>query len=216
MDDRDNEHSQALPGEELARALAGAAAGDRQEADRLAQAFGPRLRSVVEQRIGPRLATHVTVDDVVQETFLRALRGLKGFEGDGSSFFRWLRTIAENVILESVRGERRGRFLSLDFDLSGSTVSPTSRLQREERKARLDRAMATLSPDHSQVISLVRLQGRSIQETARLLGRSPNATSQLLIRALEKLRLAFGDTDSFSLPEPGPSAAREDASDATG
>jgi RNA polymerase sigma factor (sigma-70 family) len=62
-----------------------------------------------------------------------------------------------------------------------------------EMQARLDAALATLSADDREVITLARVQGLSLQEIADHLGRTRNAVALLLSRALRKLKAAMGD-----------------------
>ncbi|MBI4583245.1 MAG: sigma-70 family RNA polymerase sigma factor [Planctomycetes bacterium] len=92
--------------------------------------------------------------------------------------------------------------------------SPSKVLQREERYRRFEKAIASLSPDYREVLRLVRLEGLSVTEVAKQLNRSPHAVSQLLLRALKKLRQSFKRTGSLRLQKPGEeSGDREDSSD---
>jgi RNA polymerase sigma factor (sigma-70 family) len=61
--------------------------------------------------------------------------------------------------------------------------------------------MESLPPDYREVIRLARLRRLPIKEVAQHLGRTPEATTQLLWRAVQKLRVSFGDTDSLHLPQ---------------
>ena len=59
--------------------IAAARGGDRGAFDALAALHRSRLQGIVEQRLGPELRGRLAVDDVLQETFLRAFRGLARF-----------------------------------------------------------------------------------------------------------------------------------------
>ena len=85
-----------------------------------------------------------------------------------------------------------------------------ARLRREERLQRLEAALRTLSPEHREVIVLSRIEGLSLAAVAERTGRSAVAVSALLLRALRKLRTAFGDTESFALPARGIGASPPD------
>jgi RNA polymerase sigma factor (sigma-70 family) len=91
--------------------------------------------------------------------------------------------------------------LPLEVDLAGSSASPSNVFRRHERFDRLEAALKSLSPEHQQVLLLVRVEGLTITAAADRLGRTPNAVSLLLLRASRALRAAFGDTASLSLPE---------------
>jgi RNA polymerase sigma-70 factor (ECF subfamily) len=158
----------------------------------------------VEARIGSHLKTRVEANDVVQETFTRAVQILSTFvwQGEGS-FLRWIKAIASNEILRLAKRERRREFISIDLtEEPAGGSSPSQGIRREERFSRLESALEGLSPEHKEVILLARIQGLRLAEVAKRMGRSPNAVAQLLGRALAKLKDAFGDTASLSLP-PG-------------
>ncbi|MBI4601533.1 MAG: sigma-70 family RNA polymerase sigma factor [Planctomycetes bacterium] len=156
------------------------------------------MRSLVGAGLRGRLA----VEDVVQETFARALRSLPRFRWEGEAAFeRWLATIAEHVVLEEARAREKDAALELPPDVPGSAASPSKALRREERMGRLEEALAALSPEHREVILLARIERLSTAEIARRMGRSRDAVKQLLSRALKKLKEAFGGTESFHLPD---------------
>ncbi len=67
-----------------------------------------RLGSVVYLRLGAVVRSRIEVEDVLQESFSRALASFDRFEWRGEdSFFAWLRSIAEHVILEEAGRDRR-------------------------------------------------------------------------------------------------------------
>lgn len=59
--------------------------------------------------------------------------------------------------------------------------------------------MKGLSPDYRTVLRLVRMDGLSIKEIAKQMGRSESAVHNLLLRATRQLRQSFGDTESLNL-----------------
>jgi len=65
---------------------------------------------------------------------------------------------------------------------------------------RLERALGRLSPDHAEVVRLVKIEGLRIRDVAERMGRSETAVKNLLLRALGSLREAFGETGSLHLP----------------
>jgi RNA polymerase sigma-70 factor, ECF subfamily len=183
--------------------------GDRAAFDALALRYGPLLVPVIAKRLGEPLRGRVSVEDIRQETFLRAFGAIGRFEcrdnETGRSFFRWLCGIAVRVILESASKGRRERPFAIAFDAACDDPSPSKSLVRKERAERFDHALAGLSEDHRTVLKLVRLEGLSVKEAAERMRRTPNAVSLLLSRALRKLRESFGDTESVSLaPLPPP------------
>ena len=175
--------------------------GDRKAFGDLVRLHEQRLQALVASRLSGHLRCRLTAEDMVQETLLKALQALGSFQWQGEdSFFRWLSTVAENVILHHARRDALRQTISLP-PRAAAAESPSKGLARAERFDRLEEALQSLPEDHRRVILLVRIEGLSIKEAARLMARSPEATSQLLWRALKKLKEAFGDTGSFSLPE---------------
>ena len=181
--------------------VAKAQAGDRDAFDGLVARYWGRVVSLIRRRLGPELAAHTEPDDLAQEVFLRAYSSIARFRWSGdAAFFRWLSTIARHVILEAARRAGRDLLLPSDEDFGGQDVSAGRALGRRDRLARLRLALDRLKPEHREVILLTRIRRIPVRDAAAHLGRSPKATSQLLIRALEKLKDEFGDTESLGLP----------------
>ena len=176
--------------------------GDREALDGLIRQSHDDLDHFVRLRVGAHLREHVQVEDVVQETFARAVGGIEQFQRRNERSFRqWLRGIAEHVILQFAQNQRRKKILYVEQkDRPADAVSPSRVLRRGERLDRFERALASLSPEHRQVILLARIEGLRIKEIAERMTRSPNAVALLLARALAKLRDTFGDTESLHLP----------------
>ena len=179
-----------------------AQSGDHVALEALTVRYHDELDHFVRLRVGAHLREDVQIEDVVQETFARAFEGLEEFQWrNEESFCRWLKGIAEHVILQVAQDQRRNRILYIEQDDSpASTVSPSRALRRGERLDRLQEALDSLSPEHRQVIIVARLKGLRIKEIAERMNRSPNAVALLLARALTKLRDTFGDTESLHLP----------------
>ena len=195
--------------------------GDREALGTLLQRYRQRLEALIHLRLGPQLREKVEVEDVLQETYLNAIGAIQKFQWtDQGSFFRWLGAIAEHVIQRSARfhlqTEKRkySRERSLERHLDGTEgrpadlakllrardPSPSTILQRQERFDRLEAALNQLHPDHREVIILAAVRGLPTRDIAAQLGRSREAVSMLLLRALRRLRKEFGRTDSFHLP----------------
>jgi RNA polymerase sigma-70 factor (ECF subfamily) len=181
-----------------------ARANDRLAFDRLAGESRLRLAAFVRSRLGEALRSRHEVEDVVQETLLRAYRSIGRFEWQGEgSFLRWATSIAELLIRDLARATARPVNSPVDLPegLPGDELPPERGLRREERFDRFERAYHALSPEHQEVIRLTRLDGLRVSDVAARLGRSESAVRHLLLRALEKLRAAFGEeTESLHLP----------------
>lgn len=176
--------------------------GDQNAFSQLAAHYRGRLKTAVQRRIGGYLRQKIEVEDVLQETFLKAFQSMSSFESRGEdSFYFWLKGIAENLLLYWARQCQRRDQLRLDKDVQGKDTSPSNTLRREERFERLQTALSQLSPERREVIFLARVRGLTMREIATQLGKTPEAIKPLLWRALQKLRDSFGETESFHLPD---------------
>ena len=81
--------------------------GDREAFGRLVQRHQRRVYAAALHILG----NHSDADDVTQESFVRAYRGLATFDGR-ADFFTWLYRITVNTALNALRGGKRGAALS--------------------------------------------------------------------------------------------------------
>jgi RNA polymerase sigma-70 factor (ECF subfamily) len=180
--------------------------GDREALGRLFERHSDGLEAMVRSRVGEAVRAFTEVDDIVQETFLRARKSLDRFEWQGEASFRsWLFGIANHAILDLAKsakrrgGDRNGEAFP---ELASDDPSRATLMRQEEREDRLRDSLGDLSPDHRAVIELVVLEELPIGDVALRIGRSYGATQKLLTRALNKLAEMFGDTESRTLPPP--------------
>lgn len=151
--------------------------------------YGVALRVVSD----PELAA-----DVVQETFLRAWRGLARFRGD-SQVSTWLHRITVNTALTARKRAARNGGASLDSIeevVAESTpyVDPERRGEVLALRARLEEALETLPAGQKAVVVLKDMEGWSHSEIAEHLGISESAAKVRLHRAHRRLA-QFLETD---------------------
>lgn len=125
-------------------------------------------------------------DDLVQETWLRAVAGLSRFERR-SSIRSWLSSIAVRCAHERYRSSKRAA--------DGVQPRPTPGRGGERASLRLDleRAIEGLSLGYRTVLLLHDLEGFTHQEIASLLGISAGTSKSQLSRARQRIREALGD-----------------------
>lgn len=173
--------------------------GEREAFTPLFERYKSRLATSIRYRLGSRLAGLVEIEDVLQETLIRAYRELDRFEyRSPGSFLRWLFAIAGQVLADTARhhgrAKRAGENVPLRSESRPAGVEPAdtrtpSRLFREkERLERLFARLDSLAPQYREVILLARVEGLSTVETAERIGKSRQATALLLHRALKQLR----------------------------
>jgi RNA polymerase sigma-70 factor, ECF subfamily len=128
-------------------------------------------------------------EDLVQETMLRAWRGLSSLREDKAAK-HWLITILRR---EFARGFERYRPVMEDLDLD-TVVSDDQEQPLETLQMR--QALATLSQEYSEPLLLQVLGGYSCAEIAQTLGISKQATMTRLFRARQKLRAVLSGHDN--------------------
>lgn len=121
-------------------------------------------------------------EDLTSDTFARMLRGIATFRGE-SSFKNWLYQIARN----GVRNHRRQASYRLNVPL-GPDVAATAPDPDPpaERMARALAVLEPLPPRYRQVLELRFLNGRTLEDTAQLMGITVANAKVLQHRALHK------------------------------
>ncbi len=185
---------QSPPNVEDGALVARARAGDRLAFEELVRLYADRLHAVVRRLVDdPHEAEEVT-----QEAFLRAWRGIGMFKGD-SQFFTWLYRIGVNEANRRT-SRRRVPATSLDEHLvepADTRPGPPRRLEQEDLRHALDRAVQRLQPDQRAPLVLRDIEGLSTNEGATILDLSEAAFKSRLHRA----RLAVRDAVRDYLPE---------------
>jgi len=155
----------------------------------------PALRRYARALVGNAAAA----DDLVQDCIERALRQASKLE-DILRIGGWLRSILHNLYIDELRrGRRQGVRVDLaDVENSFSVVAPA-----RDHAAVLDfeRALATLTIEHRQILLLVGLEGLNYREVASELNLPMGTVMSRLARARERLR---GEMERL-----GPDAERE-------
>jgi RNA polymerase sigma-70 factor (ECF subfamily) len=130
-------------------------------------------------------------DDLVGEVFVTVVRSLPTFSGGESEFRAWVFTCARNLLVDSWRrdGRRPVEYVPDELlpevgDNRSAEAEALHRMASESVRSTLER----LSPHQREVIFLRVVVGLSIEEVARVLGRSPGSVKSLQSRGLATLR----------------------------
>jgi RNA polymerase sigma-70 factor, ECF subfamily len=136
-------------------------------------------------------------EDLVQETFLKALRGFAGFE-PGSNFRAWIFRILRNTYLTSRTGLAAMRTVALEdeFDESGRDYpegavdqeTPERNLIRLNDRAAIQAAMEKLPPPLLEVILLCDVEEMKYREIATVLEIPIGTVMSRIARARSALR----------------------------
>ena len=134
--------------------------------------------------------------DVVQEAFLRAFRGLRGFRGQ-AKFSSWLYRITLNLCRDWIRRERRAPVVQTPegvdpIEMADERMAPTESVEdlvaRKEMTAAVSRAMAELPEEQRVAILLKEYHGLTFQEIADQLDVPLSTVKTRLYQGLSVLR----------------------------
>jgi RNA polymerase sigma factor (sigma-70 family) len=151
--------------------------------------FGTRIYRYLRYHV----ASADEADELTAETFLRAVRAAASFDPARGNAKAWLFRIAQNVLRDARRRERRRGSVSIEAfrDLVSDAPSPEERLLHEEEVRRLLAAMDELSERDREVVSLRYASELEYPEIAGILGIREAAVRTRLWRALGRLREAL-------------------------
>ncbi len=132
-------------------------------------------------------APDAELDDVVQETFIRAFRALGSFRGQ-CRFRTWLLTIGGNVLKDAHRRAKRSRVVPLAEELRSTDGDPHDRAVASEAEGRLRAGLQQLPRLQREVFLLRAQQGLEYEEIATALGTTPGAARVHYHHAVKRLK----------------------------
>jgi RNA polymerase sigma-70 factor (ECF subfamily) len=132
-------------------------------------------------------APEADLDDVVQETFIRAFRALGSFRGQ-CRFRTWLLTIGGNVLKDAHRRAKRTRVVPLADELRSTEGDPHERAVASEAEGRLREGLRQLPRLQREVFLLRAQQGLEYEEIAAALGTTPGAARVHYHHAVKRLK----------------------------
>lgn len=159
--------------------------GDVEAFRKLFQAYGPRVKSYM-MRQG---ADANTAEELAQETMLTVWRKASLYSGEKGSATTWIFTIARNLRIDRLRKEMTWVALPEGHNEEASTDAlPDEILSEQERKKRVQAALAGLPPDQFEVVSLSYIEGLSHSEIAERLGLPLGTVKSRMRLAYQKIR----------------------------
>ncbi|MCG8418298.1 MAG: sigma-70 family RNA polymerase sigma factor [Proteobacteria bacterium] len=175
--------------------------------DRAAQEdFYRRYRRIVAGNLYRVLNDGCDLEDLIQEVFVVAFRGLPRFRGE-ARISTWLYRICVNIALGKIRSSlRRPQPIPMadpepdrDATVSGPET-PERILQRRQDRERVYRVLETLAPKKRVVLYLHEIEGRDLKEVAYLVGAHPVTVRTRLFYARKEFyrRLAQWGDDGTS------------------
>lgn len=146
-----------------------------------------------------------TAEDLMQETFLRVIRGAGNYQRQ-AKFTTWLYTIARNLCVDQSRRAKHRKAQSLDAPMSSSADSGTlldvianddlasdRQTVSNELRVKMEEALARLSEDQREVFMMRQFLDMPFKEIADVVGVPENTVKSRMRYALEKLRLELDE-----------------------
>lgn len=153
------------------------------------RAFVVRYERPVFALLSRLLGRGREVEDLAQETFLRAFRALPGFDPAGPArVSTWLLTIATRLALDA---KKKKRPEPLRPELASEASSPERLARQRELQRALTAAIEALPDDQRAAFVLAEFHGFSLAEIAEALGAPAGTIKTRLFRAREKLQRAL-------------------------
>lgn len=171
----------------LAVLLRAAAEGD----DRAVRRFVDATSDLV-MRVCTALGSRVDVDELVQDTYVRAMRSAASFRGD-APVEAWLVTIARRVCADDIRRRRRRRRLTQRLQSTAGRADDSIEVM-DAATADADELWAlvtSLDPDRREAFVLTRIVGLSYEEAATVIGCPIGTVRSRVARARADLRAAM-------------------------
>jgi RNA polymerase sigma-70 factor (ECF subfamily) len=165
--------------------------GDKTAFDMLVRKYQHRIAAVVSRFV----RDYAECQDVVQDSFIRAYKSLSGFRGD-SQFYTWMYRIAVNTAKNHLASKKRRPSFDVELDdaenIDGGIYiqnndTPEHELLRDEIAQVVNKALAQLSDDIRQAITLREMEGLSYEEIADVMNTPVGTVRSRIFRAREAI-----------------------------
>ena len=189
--------SQASPGDTDLMLVERTVAGDQKAYELLVLKYQRRI----ERLIGRMVRDTDLIEDIAQETFIRAYRALSQFRGE-AQFYTWLYRIAVNTAKKALVDMKRDPVVSEsslrgggddDEETSGveneltSAETPETVLAAKEIAATVNSAMEALPDELRQAVTLREIEGLSYEEIAEVMNCPIGTVRSRIFRAREAI-----------------------------
>lgn len=151
---------------------------------RILTEYGPAVWRMVQRIVTRR----EDAEEVYQDVFIKALRGIEGYNPSQASLATWLNRIAYHESLNFVRG-KKPNIVSMDDSQAGidTLEAPDDAPPDEQTILKLEQALAML-PSHEQaIVSMFYYDNQSLADIAYVTGSNPSTVGSQLSRIRKKL-----------------------------
>jgi RNA polymerase sigma-70 factor (ECF subfamily) len=197
--------------------------GDQAAVAALFALYRDRLEQMVRLRMDRRLQGRIDPADVLQDTFLEAVRRVSEFaRNPTTSTYLWLRTLTGQKLVDLTRRHLGSKMrdagqeislyrgplpqassVSLAAQLLGRFTSPSQAGIRAETQLRVQEALNSMDPIDREVLALRHFELLSNGEVAHVLGLSKAAASNRYVRALKRMKQILSGVPVRRAHRPG-------------
>jgi RNA polymerase sigma-70 factor (ECF subfamily) len=144
-----------------------------------------------------RLQHEQICEDITADVFLRLLDALNRRGGPDHNLRGWLFATASNLVNDHFRRHYTRPTDNLDGheDHPDQAPNPESAVEQRWEQEMLRQAIGQLTPEQQHVLALRFTDDHSLDETAKIVGKSVNAVKALQFRALASLRRLLSDEE---------------------
>lgn len=148
--------------------------------------YQPHITAFFRAQLGQAEKT----EDLAQETFTKALRGLDSFQWQGVSLSAWLYKIARNVLIDYFREQEKRENASLENIAPpvSKEEQPATSYIKEERAQLLQNLISKLPDREQEIVYLKFFEGRRNKDIAEMMGLSETNVGTIVHRCMKKLR----------------------------
>ena len=172
-------------------------AEDKTAFDKLVLKYKNRVFNLCYRMLG----NYEDANDSAQDTFVKVFRSLNKFRME-STFSTWLYRIAVNTCknkFASAEYKYKEKMVRIDdpeesdegshkMEIRDESLSPGSELEKKEKEALIQKAIATLPKEQKTVVVLRDINGMSYEEVAKVTGYNLGTVKSKLARARQSLR----------------------------
>ena len=146
----------------------------------------------VYRYVSSRVRRPSDAEDLTQVIFVKALEALPRYESRGIPFGGWLFRLARNAVIDFVRTSHEHADLAQSVDRAGTDAGPEELAVTRQEIEAVGVAMAALTDDQRDAITLRFLAGLSAREAAEAMGKQEGTVRGLQFRAIAALRRQLG------------------------
>ena len=163
--------------------------GDRQALVRLVETYQGAVYALALAVMHDR----ADAADMTQETFVRLLRYLPTYRGDGGSFTSWVHRMTVNICLDTLRRRQRSATAALETVHEHEPASadvweqPEWRIESSESAREVHAALGELPAPQRQALTLHYFEGRPYGEIAASMGVPLNTVKSHMLRGKERM-----------------------------